>query len=157
MQDHAVATEGQLTPHGRRAPGRRPGGAGRQPLVGDQGGDVLELPGGGGRVDPAEEAHKIRRLVKFALAGNATPNSHQVLDDEIAFVEKNKKLKQNVFTNLLQDDNPDPSLPKVELVKYKDGSIRGLLFIQTDNVTGNNPNRLAWPMDTKREHKEEGR
>jgi hypothetical protein len=108
-------------------------------------------------IDPVEEAHKIRRLVKLALASNATEASHDVLNEEIAIIEKNKKLKMNVLTSLLQDDSPDPTLPKVELVKYPDGSVRGLLFIQTDNVRANNPNRLAWAIDPKREHKEQSR
>jgi hypothetical protein len=119
--------------------------------------DTVASPDGTSVVDPAEEAHKIRRLVKLALANNATAASRQVLDEEIAFVEKNKKLKENVVLNLLQDDNPDPTLPKVALVKYKDGSNRGLLFIQTDDVHSSNPNRLAWPLDAKRESKEESR
>jgi len=106
-------------------------------------------------INPEEEAGKIRRLVKLALANDASAASHQVLDEEISMVEKNKKLKQNVVTSLLQDDSPDPTLPKVELRKYKDGSIRGLLFVQTDNVRGGKPNTLAWVLDHKREDKEQ--
>ncbi|HWB60994.1 MAG TPA: hypothetical protein VG733_15975 [Chthoniobacteraceae bacterium] len=106
-------------------------------------------------MDPAEEAHKIRHLVKFALASDASAASHTVLDDEIKIVEKDKKFKMKVLTELVQDDDPDPSLPKVVLVKYPDGAIRGLLFIQTDKVKGK-PNQLAWAIDPKREKKESG-
>jgi|SRR5579862_8827568 len=115
--------------------------------------DTVTTPDAVSVIDPAEEAHKIRRLVKLALANNATEASHTVLNEEIAVIEKNKKLKMNVFNSLLQDDSPDPTLPKIVLVKYPDGALRGLLFIQTDNVRGNNPNRLAWAIDPKREHK----
>ena len=108
-------------------------------------------------IDPAEEAHKIRRLVKIALANDAPQASKDVLNEEIALVEKNKKLKMNVLTNLLQDSSTDPTLPKVVLVKYPDGAIRGLLFTQTDNVRADKPNRLAWAIDPKREHKEPSR
>ena len=117
--------------------------------------ETVASPDGTTVLDPVEEAHKLRRLVKLALANNATGASHQVLDEEIALIEKNKKLKENVVKSLLQDDDADPTLPTVTLVKYKDGSVRGVLFVQTDNVHGNNPNRLAWPLDSKREHKEE--
>ena len=108
-------------------------------------------------IDPTEEAHKIRRLVKLALYNDATQDSRDVLNQEIAVVEKNKKLKMNVVTSLVQDDSADITLPKVVLVKYPDGSIRGLLFIQTDKVQGNNPNRLAWAIDQKRERQEQSR
>jgi hypothetical protein len=118
--------------------------------------DAVASPDAVSLVDPTEEAHKIRQLVKLALANDATDASRQVLEDETKFVEKNKKLRENVATSLIQDDNPDPTLPKIELLKYKDGSLRGLLFIQTDNVRAK-PNSLAWVLDSKREHKEESR
>lgn len=126
--------------------------------AGNYGGEaVATAPDAFTTMDPTEEARKIRRLVKLALANNASQASHDVLNEEIATVEKDKKLKKDVVTHLLQDDSPDPTLPKVVLVKYPDGAIRGLLFIQTDDVRGNNPNRLAWPLDQKREKKEQSR
>ena len=117
------------------------------------------VPGADGLtvVDPVEEAHKIRRLVKFALANNASDASRSTLDEEIKTIEHDKKLKKNIVTSLLQDDDSDPTLPKVVLVKYPDGSIRGILFIQTDGVRNNKPNQLAWPLDPKRESKEASR
>jgi len=121
------------------------------------GDDAVTTPDAVSVLDPAEEAYKIKQLVKLALANDAPDESRKVLSEEIAFVEKNKKLKENVVVNLLQNDSPDPSLPRVELVKYKDGTPRGLLFIQTDNVRANNPNRLAWPLDPKRERKEQAK
>lgn len=107
-------------------------------------------------LDPGEEAKKIRNLVKLALASNSTAQSHQVLSQEIALVEKNKKLKDRVVARLLQDDDPDPTLPAVELVHYPDGKVRGLLFTQRDNVHGT-PNKLAWALDNKLEQKEQAR
>jgi len=118
---------------------------------------AVVAPGSVSSIDPMEEAHKIRQLVKLALANDASPTSRQVLSDEIAVVEKNRKLKEAVVTRLLQDDSPDATLPSVALVRYKDGAVRGLLFTQTDAVHTGNPNRLAWPLDSKREQKEQTR
>jgi len=108
-------------------------------------------------IDPAEEARKIRQLVKLALHPDAAPATRTALADEIKFVEKNKKLKVNVVTCLINNEEPDPSLPKIDVVHYKDGTVRGLLFIQSDAAHSKTPAKLAWPIDSKREQKEMSR
>jgi len=108
--------------------------------------------------DAGEEARKIRRLVKLALYPKATADVKQSLDDEIASVEKKEKFKKEVVKHLLQDDgaDSDPTLPKIVQLTYRDGSIRGVLFIQADAERSAKPAELAWVIDSKREKKERG-
>lgn len=108
--------------------------------------------------DPGEEARKIRRLVKLALYPNASEPVKKALADEIASVEKSKKFREDVAQHLLQgaDADTDPTLPKVMRVSYKDGSLRGVLFIQADADKTAKPAELAWALDSKREKKEHG-
>ena len=51
VEDDAVAAEVELTPDLLDALGGSAGGGGGQPFVGNEGGDVLELLGGGHLVD----------------------------------------------------------------------------------------------------------
>jgi len=104
-------------------------------------------------IDPSEEARKLKRLVKLAMDPKATEAMKKALADEIAFVERNRKLKESVVLRLLQDDDvdTDPSLPKVQLATYKDGSTRGIIFVQTDAPKSAQPARIAWVLDSKKE------
>jgi len=108
--------------------------------------------------DAGEEARKIRRLVKLALYPNAPEMVKKALDNEIASVEKSKKFREDVAQHLLQgaDADTDPTLPKVMRVSYKDGTLRGVLFIQADPEHSAKPAELAWALDSKRETKEHG-
>ena len=120
------------------------------------------LPGdknaGDSVTDPGEEARKIRRMVKLALYPNAPEPVKKALADEIASVEKSKKFREEVAQHLLQgaDADTDPTLPKVMRVSYKDGTLRGVLFIQADAGHSAKPAELAWALDSKREKKEHG-
>ena len=116
-----------------------------------------EENGSNSAVDPGEEAKKIRALVKIALHDDATQGTKDALSDEIKFVEKNKKLRENVMQHLLQDEDFDPTLPTVAVVHYKDGKVRGVLFVQTDAPKGKTPNRLGWAVDPKLEQQETSR
>ena len=109
-------------------------------------------------IDPSEEARKIKRLVRLAMDPKANETVKKALADEIAFVERNRKLKESVVQRLLQNDDvdTDPSLPRVQLATYKDGSTRGLIFIQTDAPKSAAPARIAWALDSKKEKKAAG-
>lgn len=120
--------------------------------------DSVVITATGSSIDPAEEARKVRRLAKLALYPNATAETKKSLSDEISYVEHNRKLKEAVVKHLLQDDdpNPDPTLPKIQMATYKDGSLRGIMFIQSDAAHSAKPGRIAWVLDSKKEKKETG-
>lgn len=114
--------------------------------------------GASSALDAGEEARKIRRLAKLALYPKAGEEVKKALEDEIGLVEKKGKLTKEIVKHLLQDDdpNPDPTLPKVVQLSYRDGQIRGVLFVQADAERSAKPAELAWIIDSKREKKERG-
>jgi hypothetical protein len=97
--------------------------------------------------EPAGVAEKIRHLAALALLPNANNGVKNAIENETNRVAKDKKLLEAVALQLLQDEGFDP---KVRQINYRDGTIRGLVFIKRDADHSQKPPVIVWTFDAKR-------